>query len=336
LEALYDYASPFQSEPELEASLSPLIAALKDLGLENLGDLRRLKSPFLGARFGSDAALLLSRIEGDFAMAWPRFIPEEKLEESCNLFSPENPRGSENLESLSFSLKQVLDRTCARLRARGLRASALALRLNLEHRAPRSLNFNLALPQGSAMELLKVLRERLDSEFQMRPLAAPVASLKLEIIETAPGLGSQAHFFNNEETEREAWNSLITRLSQKLGPDQVFLAELVQCYLPEKAWRKIIKEAEPKESPVLPAPSPSLRPEALAQPERPSRLLSKPLPFKKPLKRLSGLERIEGGWWEDGYARDYFQAETEEGRRLWVYTQVASPQATTWVHGAFD
>ena len=242
LEALLDYASPFHADSEVESHLGPLLGALKDLGFKDLGGLARLKRQHLGARFGPDAALLLERVEGGGGMAWPRFEVEASLEEGCSLASLESLEPCESLEALCFSLKILADRACARLRGRGLRAARLSLSLKLDRAPTRILDLALALPQGSPSSLVALLRERLAMEFQRQPLKGPALGLKLKVTETAPGFPSQAHFFDKREKETEAWNSLITRLSQKLGPDQAFLAELVQSYLPEKAWRKIIKE----------------------------------------------------------------------------------------------
>jgi protein ImuB len=53
-------------------------------------------------------------------------------------------------------------------------------------------------------------------------------------------------------------------------------------------------------------------------PERAAR----PLLDGRPLQLLSGPERIESGWWDDGLAgRDYFIAATAEGALVWIYRE---------------
>jgi hypothetical protein len=85
LQALLDFASPFQTDQESEASLLPMLTALASLGLKDLGHYLDLPPRTLGARFGPEAALLRQRVAGDFDMAWPRFEPAPRLEESAGL-----------------------------------------------------------------------------------------------------------------------------------------------------------------------------------------------------------------------------------------------------------
>ncbi|MES2202479.1 MAG: DNA polymerase Y family protein, partial [candidate division FCPU426 bacterium] len=84
---------------------------------------------------------------------------------------------------------------------------------------------------------------------------------------------------------------------------------------------------------------------------RPSRFLPKPLPlarngdellqFSAPQRRWrvrswQGPERISGSWWDEAFDRDYYQVETEQGRRLWLYTTAGSAASTVWLQGYFD
>jgi hypothetical protein len=343
LEALHDYASPFLNDFEVESQVNAMIAALHHLGLKRLSDFITLPPKSIGERFGADLALLRERMEGEFAMAWPRFEVQSILEETEELRSLETMDACGNLETLLFQLKRVLDRLCARLRGRGLRATRLHLHLMLDlgrgRTKDRLVDLSLALPQASARELLSIFRQRLDAEFQSLPLGLPVAGLRMQMIESAPGPGAQADFFDTREKEVEAWNSLVTRLSQKLGPDQVFLAELVQRYLPERAWKRMLKEA-PTSSPANES----------ALPERPSRLLRQPMPLLREgesllalgrkrswhAKSWEGPERLSGEWWEEGFARDYYRVSTDEGRDLWVYAREGEAQGSLWLQGYFD
>ncbi len=71
-----------------------------------------------------------------------------------------------------------------------------------------------------------------------RPLAGAIVQARLSVTATAPGLGAQRHLWDKKEEEAEAWAALINRLRQRLGEDEVFLGELVQRYLPERAWKR--------------------------------------------------------------------------------------------------
>jgi protein ImuB len=47
---------------------------------------------------------------------------------------------------------------------------------------------------------------------------------------------------------------------------------------------------------------------------------SRPLLDGRPLRLLSGPERIEAGWWDVGLAeRDYFIGEAADGALVWIY-----------------
>lgn len=343
LDALHDYASPFLADTEAASQVASMLFALRSLGLRKLSDFLQLPRHSIGERFGADAAMLRERVEGEFGMAWPRFEPAPKIEENEELRSLETQDACFNLEGAFFHLKMMADRLCARLRGRALRASKLKLVLLLDlgrgHTRARELDLTLALPQSSPRELLKIIRERLEDDVRRRPLSSGLAGLRLELLESAPGPGAQADFFDSREKEIEAWNSLVTRLSQKLGPDQVFLAELVQRYLPERAWKRMLKEPEPAQ--------PEPQPEA---PPRPSRLLKMPMPLLRDGESLlapgrkrkwhattwEGPERLSGEWWDEAFARDYYRVGTDEGRDLWVYAREGEAQGSLWLQGYFD
>jgi protein ImuB len=343
LDALQDYASPFVDDEDSAAEVAAMAAALRSLGLRSLGDFLALPEKSIGERFGADAALLRERVMGQSGMAWPRFETAPQMQESEEIRSLETMDACFNFEALFFDLKRICDRLCARLRGRALRASKLKLVLLLDlgrgRSRPRELDLSLALPQGSPRELLKIIRERLEDDVRRLPLSSGVAGLRLELLESAPGPGSQSDFFDHHEKELEAWNSLVTRLSQKLGPDQVFLAEMVQRYLPERAWRRMLKEPEPMAELATPI-----------MPERPSRLLPQPMPLLRDGEALlapgrkrtwharnwTGPERLSGEWWEENFARDYYRVSTDEGRDLWVYAREGEAQGSLWLQGYFD
>jgi protein ImuB len=333
MRAMMDYASPFQRDAQAEEWVQPMAGALMALGMHSLGSLLRLPGKTLGARFGADAALLRERVQGRLGMAWPRFEPEQVMHEA-ERFEPED-----DFERLCLQLRRLTLRLGARLRGRGLRAARLQLQLGFERGARASLELRLSLPQSSPSAIYGLLREALDSKRRQGGLWQAVSGLDLGAPELAPGSGAQESLFDSRQREMEQWSSLVLRLRQRLGEDQVFLAELVQRYLPERAWKKMLGEAR---APGGPAP---------AQP-RPSRLLPEPkklfqesghfvqMPEKRRWHASSweGPERINGEWWADGFDRDYFRVATEEGPELWIYSQAGAPEGGGgyWLHGYFD
>jgi hypothetical protein len=343
MDALQAYASPFQEDPQSAEAVTALAGGFKALGLLRLGDLDRLPQRTLETRFGPQAAILRARFLGAWDMAWPAFQPPAQVEEWADTRDLATLEGVSEGETVLFHLKQCCDRLAARLAGRGKRASGLTLSLALKpYGRPvqwREFDLRLPLPQGGALGLLRVLRERLQAEWQRRPLAAPVTTLKLKLTDTAPGLSAQRHLWEKKEDEAEAWAALVNRLRQRLGEDQVFLAELAARYLPEKAWTRVLREAPTGAGSGNGAPPPAV--------PRPTRLLEAAVPLLREgdlllhtasrrrwkVAQWQGPERLNGEWWDKGFDRDYYKVTTDEGEGLWVY---ATPEGAYWWQGIFD
>jgi protein ImuB len=331
LEALADYAFPFAVDPHAVKKILELIQALKILGLKNVGEFAHLPPATLASRFGKEAVKLSACARNEYEAAWPGFHPSPRVIEKSPI------ENSENIEAILFVLKGLVDRTVARLCGRGERVSVLKIEFELVQWGlekskvlKREFNLALPLPQGSAHGLLPILQEYLSQCIQREPLAAPVDSVQVEVLETLPSRGSQRDFFTKKEEESEVWEGLVARLSQKLGKDRVFTALPVKRYLPEKAYSKSLKRESR---------------DAYAQylmPTRPTRLLKYPelLRLKKEdIAEASGPERLSGEWWSsqyDGFNRDYYRLKTVTGEELWVFMNRNSPEKLFYVHGYFD
>lgn len=367
LEALHAYASPFLEHGEAEQLVAGFISVFRQLGLRDLAGFAQLPLRSLESRFGPQAALLRSRVLGQWDMAWPRFEPEPVIEELADTRQVETQDGISAGEALLFHLKQCCDRLSARLGGRGLRAAGLELDLGMQRlgergQAWRTLRVELPVPQGGALGLLRVLRERVDAEWQARPAVGAITQVRLRVSRHAPGLGAQRHLWEKKEEDAEAWAALINRLRQRLGEDEVFLGELVQRYLPERAWKRAFPQ-QPTPNTAAPFPkgegaSTGVQPgdagEVPVEVPRPTRLLREALPLLQqgdllahaPSRRSwhalrwTGPERLSGEWWDDprglGYARDYYQVQTQEGERLWVYKVEGAEGPALWWQGVFD
>lgn len=348
LAALADYASPFQADEASAAKAAEMAWALGRLGLGDLGGLLDLPAQSLGSRFGPDMALLRARVEGAWDMAWPRFEKAVHPSEEEATVDAQDGSACDSAETLLFHLKRLCDRLAGRMRGREERVARLRLSLRLEApdgtRRLKQWDLSLPLALGEARPLLGLLGALLEP-WLASGLAAPVAWARLEALECVAGLGGQRDFFHRREEEQEAFNALADRLRQRLGPDQVYLAELLQCYLPERAWKRVLKE--PGQGA---APADGLA----ATPPRPSRLLPRPLPLlpsgedwlapaqgrRWRLPDWEGPERLEGGWWDadqpGGWARDYYRCPTGDGRALWVFRAAGDAHGPAWLHGFFD
>ena len=285
------------------------------------------------------------------------FIPPEKLLE-VREFDPDQPLPS-LLDPILFVSKELLDRLSARLRARMLRASAIRIELHHEGRRDREpLVIRFCTPQGSVAGMLPSFRERLahwlgQTEGEDSPLyGREVLGVALEVIETAPGHRSQRDFFHSHEDQAESWDSLISRLSEKIGPKARFQVLPVERHLPEKSWA-VCEPRFTATDPLTPTPTPP--PEAPAT--RPTRLLREPIILehhegvlhwpaacetpgrRRQVLEWLGPERICEDWWETEAIeheaqRDYFRVICRGGVQLWGYFE-AGPQRFH-LQGYFD
>src|SRR5581483_2758357 len=143
---------------------------LKRMGLRRLGDLARLDPHAVGTRMGAAGVALarLARGEGS-ALVRARPRPEDFTE------ALELEYGIEQLEALTFLLRAMLDRLCARLALRGLAVGGLTLGLGLADGGRDERRITAAAPTTESAALLTLLRLNLEA----RGPAAAVETLRL-------------------------------------------------------------------------------------------------------------------------------------------------------------
>jgi protein ImuB len=192
-------------------------------------------------------------------------------------------------------------------------------------------SIDLAFPQGSALVVLSIVRERLDRDLQRHPLEAPVRRVEVEVTRTVPGQARQRDLFTNKEEELEGFQSVVARLTEKLGFERAFLAAPLESRLPERCWKKTLEAV------------PEFRAEV---PPRPLRVLKKPQVVRRienylvhgrrrwKISAIRGPERLSGDWWFGDRERDYFRIEAESGEELWVFTSPGGDEY--YLHGLFD
>lgn len=348
LEALYDLATPFGADPELEKKITKMNESLHSLGISNVHQLNLLPKPTLASRFGAEALELIGRLRGTMDPPWPAFRVQEAIAERIEIEGIEP-----GIEPLLFVLRGVLDKIMNRLATRSERASVLKIEFEMVRWNTgrmsgkfKTREWTLPLPvaQGSSSGVLPILRDYLSQQFQKRPLEAPLQAIRIEVLESTPGGGSQPHFFEKREQEGESWQALIGRLIHELGAENVFQARAQERYLPENAWSRELPHPLDK-----PASQTKTR-----RFSRPSRLLKKPEPLSRVGNLIShpngsqwhackwlGPERISTEWWSGTHSdapqeRDYFKLVTQSGEILWVYLDPESKLGKLYLHGFFD
>ncbi len=368
-----DLLSPFVHNEVLTKNFAKILNSLKKLGIETLGQFAQIPLASLASRFSKEGFQLGHRIQAIFkdglGDAWPAFQPPELISESVDLFEVDTLEACAHQETFLFALRPVLEKIAARLHGRGLRATVFEVRFELLKRIgtehpQRKWQIALPLPQSGARGLFQILRDRLGNELDREPLEFPVNRLTVTILEASPGTGAQKHFFQRHEEESEDFSSLVSRLLHRLGKQSVYHAQAVDRHRPESAWKPTLYEFKPqphqprKETPAM-KPGLTLNRDYLRSisPERPSRLLKRPLKLslvgdwiiaddrKLPIDgkwqtlEWVGPERISGEWWErvnpnaSDFDRDYYRVTSLTGEQLWVYQNA---QNEFYLHGYFD
>lgn len=319
VEALADYFSPFRP-----AVFSPA-PLFRKLGVETLEDFLRVPRAEIPSRFGREGWEAYERYLRAEEIAWPRFVPEEKV---CERADFDFASRIESLEPLLFLLRHILHRIFLRLNARREKIVDFDIFLHLNRFSSdraRVSEVRLPLPQSDQKALLQLLQERLGKELQLRPLEEALEGVSVRVLATAPAHDNQRNFFSKVEEEREALSSLMARLKERAS---VFSAAPAPRLLPEASWKRT----------VLPEKG-----ELVECPPRPLRLLPSPLPLRRQGEILSsagrrwailgfhGPERLKGEWWLGGFEREYYRVDTET-ESLWVFRA----SGRLFLHGVFD
>ena len=159
-------------------------------------------------------------------------------------------------------------------------------------------------------------------------LPEEIMSVTLAATRVAPLTARSTDLFGSPRANANGVNVsdatvLIDKLIARLGGESLQGICVVDDHRPEHAWEPC--SIASKRPPAVELPR-RKRPMWLFEPPRavnPSRF-----------EILSGPERIETGWWESGFARDYYIAVDRDGARCWLYND--SAQANWFLHGYFS
>ncbi len=333
---LEDFACPFKYDELVIKDCEKVIWALDRLGIKTLGDFLKIPSQTLASRFGQLGGLLYRRLQDAKNLPWPKFIPLEKVVERMDWG---HELSCDTIDSIFFYIKTLLDRVLLRLFGRGERLLTFQIKFEFEKHSllktlERKWRFELNLPHGSTKNILPIVRERICFDLNQKPLEALVNAMELRVIETAPSCLAQRDLFHpKREEEQEAWNNLVTRLTQKLGKEKIFCAKPIESYLPERNWTYHMTEK------VLATPKPSI-----PFPQRPMRLFKKPVqiqftgesitigPQLSKVIQYWGPEVLSGESWEKPFERIYYRVLADTLEHFWIFQE----EGVFYAHGVFD
>jgi protein ImuB len=217
------------------------------------------------------------------------------------------------------------------------RQGAVQLSCRLAGAPPLLLRVGLFRPSADPRHLWDLLRMQLE-----QPLTEAVGRITLTAPLTAPLENRQQELFggNRQEAVRQ-FESLIDRLSSRLGEDAVLRPEWTADPVPERAVAYMPVLQAGKRKPRTPA---AHRPLLLRSPPLALQVTSVvpdgPLvSFRldgrwNTVTYCSGPERIESGWWRGrSVRRDYYRVESESGQRYWLFRRLQDGQ--WFLHGEF-
>lgn len=312
--------------------------ALQGMGLRTLGDLRSLPRAGVSRRFGQGLLAELDRALGDAPDPRVPITLPPSFESRLELFAR-----ADTTEQLLYASNMLLARLVAWLSAQHAFVRRFSLVMQHEKRwrsddsTPTAtvLEIALAEPSRDAAHLLVLLRERL-AQVQ---LPAPTLELRLLADDIARQPPPNQELFPTARGEKEGLTRLIERLQARLGPHRIQRMAAVADHRPEcastvSALSVAAAVSAPGAGSDLDHPL-AVRPVWLLEPHQPlAEKASGPVLDGRPLRLLSGPERIEAGWWDaTGLAeRDYFIAQVESGALVWIYRArlPLSSQAPGW------
>jgi protein ImuB len=313
---------------------------LADMGLRTVGDCLRLPRGGFARRVGVGPLEDLDRALGKLPDPRDRFAAPEHL-----TFKTELADATADLGLLTNVILRMTERLAIELRMR--QAEVRNVRLVFEHFRRRATLVRCELAHGSHDErrFTALLCDKL--ERMTLPVAATAVVLEAGPLE-AIRIERADMFAARHAKDSESPLRLLERLRGRLGPRAVYGLAASADHRPDKAWTRV---AEPEPHEVSGAvrsaglahvssasgAAPSRASSAMRSAERrPLWLLPTAQRLDSPdaLRLMSGPERIESGWWDEGdVARDYFVACGDDGRRLWIYLD--RRRRAWFLHGMF-
>jgi len=325
-----------------------VLESLNGMGVSCIGDCLRLPRQGFVRRFGARFLLQLDRATGQLPDPRNSYRAAESFSADAELDAEEDK--SERLLPVCRELLLKLEQF---LRSRQTRIQRVQFHFfHLQQDASL-----LTLGRVQAGQDVEHWYDLLRIQFERITLPAPVIAIRLRGGQgQLATMGTGTLSFSDSVPSRDtSIDCLVERLSARMGEASVHGVAAVAEHRPHCAWRR---SPLPVEAPHCAAATTFEywnerdMPQLLHEFQRTgSLLLRRPLwildtpevltlqqgrpVYRGVLTLLDGPERLESGWWDDeGIARDYFVARTDDGVHVWVYRDRRA-SATWYLHGIF-
>lgn len=316
-----------------------LVAALRALGFDTVGELADAPRSSLALRFGSVLTGHLDRIasrtaEG-FEPVLPPTIPHARL-----AFA--EPLG--HLGGLEVALKQLAADLCDGLEREDLGAQRIDLRFHRVDGNVAALRVGASRATRDPQHIVRLFGtklETIDPGFGVE--AAVLAATQAEPLEARQ---VSACFSGEQNGGTADLAALVDRITARIGEGQVYRAAPAESDVPERG----VTLVSPLEEATGRSWDQGPRPQRLLDPPEPVEVTAL-LPDHPPalyvwqgrrmrVTAADGPECVAGEWWlsdaEIFSSRDYFRVEDESGGRAWLFRANASGAAARWfIQGVF-
>jgi protein ImuB len=318
--ALAHYREPLPVEA-LRLS-ADTVTLLKELGIRHVAELRSLPRDRLAVRFpqviqrlDQFTGILSEPITGH--QQQPEIVVERDLEYPLDRH--------DMVESV---LAQVVEQVAAGLSGRQQGAIRVEFVLRCQPTESRIV-VGLFHASASPKYLLELLL------LQLGHLPGPLVAVRAAVLISAPLVARQRELFDDHHDRRRQLASFVDRISCR---SPALRAVLVADAQPEHAFRYEpmagrkrypSKQTKPLKRPMLVGPRP-IPIEAIATGGAPAQFRFQGEQYRT--VRSWGPERIQTGWWRNGYVRrDYYRVQTNRGC-YWLFRA----QGKWFLHGVFD
>ncbi len=303
--------------------------ALARAGLMTVGDVAKLPSAPLAARFGEALPNLLARLLGE---ADVRITPRRRLAEieSEARFAEPVARTEDVLATISH----LIEEAAVTLSERGVGGRQFSVALFRSDGHVARLSVETGQPTREAKVLGRLFGERIDALTDPLDPGFGYDMIRLAVHVVEPLVPEQLRLDGDRAANHEL-AELIDRLGTRLGRNRVRRFIPVDSHIPEQTALEFpaIETRKPGAWPKLEADEPPLRPIHLFDPPHRIEVIAEvpdgpPRRFKwrrtmHEVARHEGPERIASEWWtrrnNSGLTRDYYRVEDVRGRRYWLF-----------------
>ena len=304
--------------------------ALQRLGVRSVADLCALPRAAVSRRFGREVLMRLDQALGDQP---EQISPLAELPHYGVRMTLPEPIGLSR--DVLAGAERLLERLCDKLKDQEMGARVLCLTLQRVDQDSQQVELRLARPLRDAARILPLFErgvEQVEAGFG-------IDLIRLEATQVEPLAVKQLSHVSRGD--KDALDDLISRLGTRIGLENIQRFLPADSHIPERSF--MIAPAaysSPDGAWVMLRPRPVrlFQPEPIAGngPRPPQRFRWRRMALST--GRATGPERIAPEWWLEDESwrtglRDYWQVETREGRRLWLYH---TPQNPGWfVQGEF-